>query len=165
MIPSGMNMNGTPLFPVTRYVAAWPPATAVSGADAATMKNTRSGTPSARRCSLADSPPTGASGAALCATDIGLSPPASGLGEATPIPDEQPEHLRGLQERAQGHALVDSVDPLPSRSEAHGRDAVAHEVPGIGRGGGGDERWPRPVNALERPRQGRHHRLLVADDR
>src|SRR3954452_3605433 len=51
MIPSGMNMKATPLLPVTRYVAAWPPATAVSGADAATMKNTRSRVPSARRCS------------------------------------------------------------------------------------------------------------------
>src|SRR3954464_15601915 len=51
MIARGMNMNGMPLFPVTRYDAAWPPATAVSGADAATMKNTRSRVPSARRCS------------------------------------------------------------------------------------------------------------------
>src|SRR4051795_11215489 len=46
-----MNRNGMPLLPVTRYVAACPPATAVNGAEAATMKNTRSGTPRARRCS------------------------------------------------------------------------------------------------------------------
>src|SRR3954471_18696756 len=50
MIARGMNRNGMPLFPVTREDAAWPPATAVSGADAATMKNTRSRVPSARRC-------------------------------------------------------------------------------------------------------------------
>src|SRR3954469_8072400 len=46
-----MNRKGMPLFPVTGWDAAWPPATAVSGADAATMKNTRSRVPSARRCS------------------------------------------------------------------------------------------------------------------
>src|SRR3954447_11618953 len=58
MMASGMNRNGMPLLPVTRYVAAWAPATAVSGGDAATMKNTRSGTPSARRrnCPLAAPP-------------------------------------------------------------------------------------------------------------
>src|SRR6187431_3153455 len=50
MMARGMNRNGVPLFPVTREDAAWPPATAVSGADAATMKNTRSRVPSARRC-------------------------------------------------------------------------------------------------------------------
>src|SRR5919112_514229 len=70
MIPSGMNMNATPRLPVTRYVAAWPPATAVRGADAATMKNTRSGTPSARRCSLAVSLPAGAAGGAVWAIDM-----------------------------------------------------------------------------------------------
>ena len=42
-----------PRLPVTRNDTAWPPATAVRGADAATMKNTMSGTPSARRCSFA----------------------------------------------------------------------------------------------------------------
>ena len=59
-----------PGLPVTRYETAWPPATAVSGAEAATMKNTSSGAPSARRWSCADSPPTGAP----WLVDMGTSP-------------------------------------------------------------------------------------------
>src|SRR5918997_4851896 len=139
MIPSGMNMNGTPLFPVTRYVAAWPPATAVSGADAATMKNTRSGTPSARRWSFRDSPVTVPSAAAGdgsmtdTTSSSSLSSFAAPLGEAAPVPDEEPEHLRGLGDGAQRDTLVDAVDPLPARTEAHGRDARAHEVAGVRR--------------------------------
>ena len=61
-------------------VAAWPPATAVSGADAATMKNTRSGTPSARRWSLRDSPSAGvgAVDGSLTDTASSSSPPRCG---------------------------------------------------------------------------------------
>src|SRR3954454_11608874 len=101
MIPSGMNMNGTPLFPVTRYVAAWPPATAVSGAEAATMKNTRSGTPSARRWS--PPPAAGALGGA------GASMVAMGL-SSTPIADEVRQRPRGFRDRGARDALVDAVD-------------------------------------------------------
>src|SRR3954454_21785997 len=114
MIARGMNRKGMPLFPVTRYDAAWPPATAVSGADAATMKNTRSAVPSDRRCSAPvdtgvaarDALPAGWVEVDIDLLLAGVGPP--GCRRPAPVADEQREHLRGLEHRAERHALVDA---------------------------------------------------------
>src|SRR5215213_8201352 len=116
------------------------------------MKNTRSGTPSARRWSFPDSPVTPGGCAAAgdgSMTDTTSSSSLSSfvrpLDEAAPVPDEEPEHLRGLGDGAQRDALVDAVDPLSPRSEAHRRDARAHEVAGVRGGGRRLQRGPRGV--------------------
>src|SRR3954469_15623627 len=144
MIASGMNRNGMPLLPVTRYVAAWPPATAVSGAGAATMKNTRSGTPSARRCNcpLAALPlaADGDGAAAGSMTDmgglssLGRRPRRLVMCSPAPIQDEVGQHGGHLGHGRHRHPLVDAVDVLGPRAEADRRDAAAHEVARIRRG-------------------------------
>src|SRR3954454_12953575 len=140
-----MKRNGIPLLPVTRYVTAWPPATAVSGADAATMKNTRSGTPRARRCSWAPPSPVPRAGAAAVSVAIGLS--SSCVRQrtrlrciSTPVHDELREHPRAVGHRRQRDTLVDAVDLLAAGAEAHGRDPRADEVAGVRRGRRGQQR-------------------------
>src|SRR3954454_24946928 len=114
MIARGMNRKGMPLFPVTRYDAAWPPATAVSGADAATVKNTRSRVPSARRCSCPVT--TGAPGspvgrlsvvAIFLSSSSGVREPAAACRVPTPIQGEVRQDTGALDHRRQRHPLVD----------------------------------------------------------
>src|SRR5918993_691025 len=96
------------------------------------MKNIRSGTPRARRCSLELSVDPGRG--VMLGSAVDISSPPSGPGRARTNPYKEPEDLRGLDDGAQRDALVDVVDLLPPRPEAHGGYPHAYEMARIRRG-------------------------------
>src|SRR5215204_5195788 len=124
-----MNMKATALLPVTRKVAACPPATAVRGAEAAIIKNIRSGTPRARRCSLELSvvPVRGA----MLGSTLDISSPPSGPGRARTNPLQRARapsrtRRRSAARRAlrcrvsSSHAAVEDLERLQVRVEIQG---------------------------------------------
>src|SRR5829696_10076191 len=124
-----MNMKATALLPVTRYVAAWPPATAVRGAEAAMIKNIRSGTPRARRWSLELSVVPGRGAMLGSALDISSPPSGPGRARTNPLPRAQaPARTRrpGVARRAcrrrtsSSHAALQDLEGLQVGVEVQG---------------------------------------------
>src|ERR687897_1754045 len=124
-----MNMKATALLPPEGRPPPCRPPTAVSGAEAAMIKNIRSGTPRARRCSLELSVVPGRGAMLGSALDISSSP--SGPGRARPNPSPRARapartRRRSAARRARrcpvssSHATVEDLERLQVRIEVQG---------------------------------------------